>query len=59
MNKMKLFRIFIFISLLSLSSQKTFSEINVEVEHLIVQDYHSEKSSSDKTHELCLGNKDT
>ncbi len=43
MNKMKLFRIFIFISLLSLFPQKTFPEINVEVEHLIVQDYHSGK----------------
>ena len=53
MNKMKLFRIFIFISLLSLFSQKTFPEINVEVEHLIVQDYHSgkilfEKNADDK-----------
>ena len=43
MNKMKLFRIFIFISLLSLFSQKTFPEINVEAEYLIVQDYHSGK----------------
>ena len=43
MNKMKLFRIFIIISLLSLFPQKTFPEINVEVEHLIVQDYHSGK----------------
>ena len=43
MNKMKLFRIFIFISLLSLFSQKTFPEINVDVRHLIVQDYHSGK----------------
>ena len=43
MNKMKLLRIFIFISLLSLFSQKTFSEINVEADHLIVQDYHSGK----------------
>ena len=43
MNKIKLLRIFIFISLISLFSQKTFPEINVEVEHLIVQDYHSGK----------------
>ena len=43
MIKMKLFRIFIIISLLSLFPQKTFPEINVEVEHLIVQDYHSGK----------------
>ena len=43
MNKMKLFRIFIIISLLSLFPQKTFPEINVEVEHLIVQDYLSGK----------------
>ena len=40
---MKLFRIFIIISLLSLFPQKTFSEINVEAEYLIVQDYHSGK----------------
>ncbi len=40
---MKLFRIFIIISLLSLFPQKTFPEINVDVEHLIVQDYHSGK----------------
>ena len=43
MIKMKLFRIFIIISLLSLFPQKTFPEINVKVEHLIVQDFHSEK----------------
>ena len=43
MNKMKLFRIFIIISLLSLFPQKTFAEINVEAEYLIVQDYHSGK----------------
>ena len=43
MNKMKLLSIFIFISLLSLFPQKTFTEINVEAEYLIVQDYHSEK----------------
>ena len=43
MNKMKLFSIFISIFLLSLFPQKTFPEINVEVQHLIVQDYHSEK----------------
>jgi len=43
MIKMKLFRIFIIISLLSLFPQKTFAEINVEVENLIVQDYHSGK----------------
>jgi len=43
MIKMKLFRIFIIISLLSLFPQKTFPEINVDVEHLIVQDYHSGK----------------
>ena len=43
MIKMKLFRIFIIISLLSLFPQKTFSEINVEAEYLIVQDYHSGK----------------
>ena len=43
MIKMKLFRIFIIISLLSLFPQKTFAEINVEVEYLIVQDYHSGK----------------
>ena len=40
---MKLFRIFIIISLLSLFPQKTFAEINVEAEYLIVQDYHSGK----------------
>ena len=40
---MKLFRIFIIISLLSLFPQKTLPEINVEVEYLIVQDYHSGK----------------
>ena len=43
MIKMKLFRIFIIISLLSLFPQKTFAEINVEAEYLIVQDYHSGK----------------
>ena len=43
MIKMKLFRIFFIISLLSLFPQKTFPEIKVEVEHLIVQDYHSGK----------------
>ena len=43
MIKMKLFRIFIIISLLSLFPQKTFPEINVEAEYLIVQDYHSGK----------------
>jgi D-alanyl-D-alanine carboxypeptidase (penicillin-binding protein 5/6) len=40
---MKLFRIFIIISLLSLFPQKTFAEINVEAKYLIVQDYHSGK----------------
>ena len=43
MIKMKLFRIFIIVSLLSLFPQKTFAEINVEAEYLIVQDYHSGK----------------
>jgi len=43
MIKMKLFRIFIIIYLLSLFPQKTFAEINVEAEYLIVQDYHSGK----------------
>ncbi len=43
MNKMKLYQIIIFIFLFSFFPQKTFSEIEVEVDHLIVQDFHSEE----------------
>ena len=43
MNKMKLFQIIIFIFLFSFLSQKTFSEIEVEVDHIIVQDFHSKE----------------
>jgi len=43
MNKIKLFKISIFILIFSFFSQKTFSEIKVEVDHIIVEDYHSGK----------------
>ena len=43
MNKIKLSKIIIFIFLFSFLSQKTYSEIKVDAEHLILQDYHSGK----------------
>jgi len=52
-NKMRLFQIIIFIFLFSFFPQKTFSEIKVEVERMIVQDFHSkeilfERNADDK-----------
>ena len=43
MNKIKLLKIFLFIFFISFFSQKTFSEINIDVDHIIVQDFHSGK----------------
>ena len=40
---MKFSKIFIFIFLLSFFSQKSFSEINIDVDHMIIQDFHSGK----------------
>ena len=40
---MKFFKIFVAIFIFSLSSQKLYSEINVDVKHLILQDHHSGK----------------
>jgi len=43
MNKMKLYKIIIFILLLSFFPHKTFSEIEISADHMILQDYHSKK----------------
>ena len=43
MNKMKLFKIIIFIFCFSIFTQKTFPEIEINADHLIIQDFHSEK----------------
>jgi len=40
---MKFFKIFVAIFIFSLFCQKLYSEINVDVEHLILQDHHSGK----------------
>jgi len=53
MNKIKLSKIIISILLLAFLSQKTYSDIKVEAEHIILQDYHSgkilfEKNADDK-----------
>ena len=40
---MNIFKIFIYILIISFFSQKTFSEINIEARHIIIQDYHSGK----------------
>ena len=50
---MKFFKIFVAIFIFSLFCQKLYSEINVDVEHLIIQDHHSgkilfEKNADDK-----------
>jgi len=43
MNKEKLFKIFIILSFFSFFPQKTYPDINIEVDHMIIQDYHSKK----------------
>ena len=43
MNKIKFLKIFLFIFFISFSSQKSFSEIEIDAEHMIVQDFHSGK----------------
>ena len=40
---MKFFKIFVVIFIFSLFCQKLYSEINVDVDHLIIQDHHSGK----------------
>ena len=50
---MKFLKIFIGIFIFSLFCQKSYSQIEVEVEHLIIQDHHSgkilfEKNADDK-----------
>ena len=53
MNKIKLFIIIIFTYFYIFLPSKAFSELNVDVDHLIIQDYHSgrilfEKNADDK-----------
>ena len=43
MNKMKILKVIIIIVFFSFFTQKTYAEIDIEVDHLIVQDFHSGK----------------
>ena len=43
MNKMKLYKIVVFIFILSLFPHKLFSEIKISAKNMIIQDYHSGK----------------
>jgi len=59
MNKMRLFKTIFFIFLYCFFSQKAFSEIDIEVDHVILQDFHSgrilfERNADDKIYPASL-----